>query len=185
MEPFFKDNDKILFFKYLDKATNYLDFGSGGSTYNASIRDNIKLIISNESDYQWYNKCKKNIKHENFTFNYINLKSKRGTWGTPGNNCSKSNCIKYSDFPKNTKIDLVLIDGRFRVACCLKCFDNIDDNCFIIFDDFLNRKKRYQIVLDFFDIIEKTTDKRMVVLKKKKVKSPSKELINKYELICG
>ena len=34
-------------------------------------------------------------------------------------------------------IDLVFIDGRFRVACCLKCYDIINDNCLIGFDDFL------------------------------------------------
>ena len=34
------------------------------------------------------------------------------------------------------EIDLVFIDGRFRIACCLKCFDIISDNCYIAFDDF-------------------------------------------------
>ena len=50
-------------------------------------------------------------------------------------------------------IDLVFIDGRFRVACCLKCYKN----CVIAFDDFLNREY-------YFDIVEKTVDNRMVIL---------------------
>lgn len=68
------------------------------------------------------------------------------------------------------------------MACCLKCFDVINDDCLIIFDDFLNRPQ-YFIVLQFFDIINKTKDKRMVILKKKKVVSPTIELIQKYEML--
>ena len=35
-----------------------------------------------------------------------------------------------------SSIDFVFIDGRFRVACCLKCYDIINNNCLIAFDDF-------------------------------------------------
>ena len=83
---------------------------------------------------------------------------------------------------EKASIDLVLIDGRFRVACCLKCYNIISKNCVIAFDDFLNRE-HYHIVLDYFDIVEKTEDNRMVILKKKKNKVIPEELIRKYELI--
>ena len=79
------------------------------------------------------------------------------------------------------EIDLVM-RRRFCVACCLKCFNVVDDNCIIIFDDFLNRKQ-YHSVLQFYDIIEKTNDNQMVILKKKKdILSIPIELIQKYEL---
>jgi hypothetical protein len=96
--------------------------------------------------------------------------------------------IKYSDSLLNLNketiesIDLILIDGRFRVACCLKSFSLISDNCLIIFDDFLNRKQ-YHIVLDYFNIVGLTKDKRMVILKKKKCDAPSLNIIKKYEVI--
>ena len=77
----------------------------------------------------------------------------------------------------------VALDGRFRVACCLKCFDIIHPNCLIVFDDFLDRPQ-YHVVLDYYDVVEKTTDNRMVILRKKKHKnSIPTELISKYELI--
>jgi hypothetical protein len=76
-----------------------------------------------------------------------------------------------------------MIDGRFRVACCLKCFEVINDDCYIIFDDFLNRKK-YHVVLNYYDIIEKTEDKRMVILQKKKnISMPTDKIVKNYELI--
>jgi hypothetical protein len=96
--------------------------------------------------------------------------------------------INYSEHIKNLekeeqlKIDLVLIDGRFRVACCLKCYNVISNDCLIIFDDFLKRPQ-YNIVLNYFDIIEKTKDNNMVLLKKKDNIVIPQELIEKYELI--
>jgi hypothetical protein len=64
----------------------------------------------------------------------------------------------------------------------LKCYNIIQDKCLIAFDDFLTREY-YHVVLDYFDIVEKTEDNRMVILKKKKNKIVPEELINKYEII--
>jgi hypothetical protein len=51
------------------------------------------------------------------------------------------------------------------------------------FDDFLDRPQ-YHIVLHYYDIVEKTSDKRMVILQKKKnINHVPEELIQKYELI--
>ena len=61
--------------------------------------------------------------------------------GNPGRNATKIQKINYSNqITKLSKeeqdsIDLVLIDGRFLVAFCLKCYDCINDKCFIAFDD--------------------------------------------------
>ena len=110
----------------------------------------------------------------------------KDSWGYPEPDTTDFQKKKYSDYIrliKNAKtIDLILIDGRFRVACCLKCFDKINQDCFIIFDDFLNRPQ-YHIVLDYYEIIEKTIDNTMVVLQKKShIKNIPDELIEKYEL---
>ena len=111
------------------------------------------------------------------------------TWGRPGPNSTIQDWINYSDQIKKidkeilNKIDLILIDERFRVACCLKCFDLINDDCFIAFDDFFNRPE-YHVVLDYYDVIEKSPDKIMAILKKKtNVESPPIHLIEEYETI--
>jgi predicted O-methyltransferase YrrM len=110
-------------------------------------------------------------------------------WGYPGPKSTHIQHIKYSNHMRTLtpeeqqSIDLILIDGRFRVACCLKCFDIISPDCLIVFDDFLDRPQ-YHVVLDYYDVVEKTTDNRMVILRKKKHKnSVLNELISKYELI--
>lgn len=188
MEPHFSENDKIMFYKYLNNCSYYFEFGSGGSTYQASLRDNIKTIFSVESDLNWFKKLTKILKDSNkLTIVYNHLNTKNNTWGNPGPGCTNIQKINYSNHINNLdidikeKLDFILIDGRFRVACCLKCFENINDNCLIAFDDFLDRPQ-YHIVLNYFDIVEKTNDNRMAILKKKDVSIPN-ELIKIYELI--
>ena len=86
---------------------------------------------------------------------------------------------------KTHSIDLILINGRFRVACCLKCFNVINSGCLIAFNDFL-RRPGYHVVLDYYDIVEKTIDQGMVILKKKEnINSVPDNLIKKYESIKG
>jgi len=190
MEPHLAENDKTLFYKYLENANVYFEYGSGGSTYQASIRKNIKNIYSVESDITWQKKLKETITNPNINYIYNEMDTYPDTWGYPGKNATDiqkqnySNHIRKLSKEEQDSIDLVFIDGRFRVACCLKCYDIIKDTCLIAFDDFLDRPY-YHIVLEYFDIIEKTKDNRLVILKKKKNINIPKELIEKYELMEG
>jgi len=179
-----------MFYKHLIKSSVYFEYGSGGSTYKASIVKNIKKIYSVESDYEWHDLLKQKIQNNN-NVNYIynDMNTLPNTWGEPGKNATNIQKINYSNHIRNltteeqNAIDIVFIDGRFRVACCLKCYDIINDNCVIAFDDFLNRPYYHNIILNYFDIVEKTQDNVMVILKKKSNVSIPKELIEKYELI--
>ena len=189
MEPFFDKNDKQLFYKYLKNASYYFEFGSGGSTYQASLCSNIHQIFSVESDKQWYQKVQSLITKSNICYLFCEMHTKPNTFGHPGLECTNeqkrnySNQINEMNIDVAKKVDMILIDGRFRVACCLKCFQHISNDCIICFDDFLNRKQ-YHVVLNFFDIIEKTSDNKMVILKKKKeITSIPSEIIEEYELI--
>jgi protein O-GlcNAc transferase len=191
MEPHMSDNDKAMFYKYLDKSHAYFEYGSGGSTYQASIRENIAHVYSVESDITWANTIRNQVNLRKVTLFMNDMGTLPHTWGNPGPNSKDEDKIAYSNYLRTlskgeqSNIDLVLIDGRFRVACCLKCFDIIGSNCVIAFDDFLDRPQ-YHVVLDYYDIIEKTEDNRMVILKKKigHITVPS-EVIRNYELISA
>jgi hypothetical protein len=190
MDPHLAPNDKLMFYKYLDKSSVYFEYGSGGSTYQASIRDNIKKIYSVESDMKWQNILKQKITKTDITFIYNEMDTRPDTWGNPGPNCTNIQQINYSNHmgklnkADQSNIDLILIDGRFRAACCLKCFNIIKPSCLIAFDDFLNRKE-YHIVLNYFDIVDKTADKRMVILRKKNNVDIPQKFIKIYELRRG
>lgn len=190
MKPHLEINDTEMFYRYLKNISVYFEYGSGGSTYQASIRNNIKMIYSVESDIQWQNKLKQTISNPNINYIYNEMGTLPNTWGHPGKSATNLQKKNYSEHIINLSkteqdsIDLVFIDGRFRVSCCLKCYDIIHDNCLIAFDDFLNRQE-YHVVLNYFDIIDKTQDNRMVILKKKQNQNITKELIEYYEQIVS
>lgn len=180
-----KPNDKALFYKYLSKATFYFEYGSGGSTYQASLNDNIQKIYTVESDLTWLTKLKQNIKSlDKISFIYCDMKTRPRTYGNPGKNSTVEEWKNYSNqiLSVSQPIDLILIDGRFRAACCLKCHSCINEDCIIAFDDFLNRPY-YHEVLKYFSIVDKTQDNHMVFLKKIPDTTVDITLINKYELI--
>lgn len=196
MEPRMSENDKKIFYKYLNNANYYFEYGSGGSTYQASIRNNIKKIYSVESDLMWHNSLKQKIQTDNISYIYNDMNTNPNSWGHPGKDATDNQKINYSEqikhlHPDEQKvIDFILIDGRFRVACCLKCYNVINNNCIIAFDDFIGRKC-YHIVLDYFEIIEKSKDNKsvgridhLVILKKKPNLNIPESIIKKYELIC-
>ena len=190
MEPHILPKDKELFYRYLNAATNYFEFGSGGSTVQASLRPNIQRIYSVESDSAWYTKVKSSLQKEGVQLMLVDLHTNGGSWGHPGRTCTNEEKIRYSDsiwaigLPASQALDLILIDGRFRVACALKAFSVISDSCVVLFDDFLNRPQ-YHIVLQFYEVVEQTTDKLMTRLRKKPgVARPSSELLRTYELIA-
>jgi hypothetical protein len=189
MDAFMKPNDLKLFYKYLANAKTYFEYGSGGSTFQASLLD-LRKIISVESDVDWHIQLLTQIKRkDHIEFKLVDLKSRPNTWGRPGPDSTQEDWKRYSEVirtldPEIQKaLDLVLIDGRFRVACCLKCFDVLSTDCRIVFDDFLVRPY-YHVVLDFFEIVDQTEDHCLVVLRKKTCSPPSKTLIEKYELVA-
>lgn len=174
MQPHFAGiNDLNMFYKYLKNSNYYFEYGSGGSTYQSSIHNNIKKIYSVESCLEYHLKLKELCENKDkISFIYNEMDVTPNTWGHSGINATDEQKINYSNHIRKLskleqeQIDLILIDGRFRVSCCLKCFDIINENTHILFDDFMNRPE-YHIVLKYFDIIEKTSDNCMVCLKKK------------------
>jgi hypothetical protein len=171
MTPLFKKNDLQMFKSYLDRSSVYFEYGCGGSTYEACKRPNIKKVISVESDKCWFDKIVKSVDANKSCILFSDLNSRPNTFGNPGKACTLAQMKTYSNHIleyATYNIDLILIDGRFRVSSCLKCYNCIDEKCVILFDDFLNRPS-YHVILKWFYVIEQTIDKCMVALKKRAV----------------
>jgi len=188
-----KPQDKLLFYKYLDAATHYLEYGAGGSTAQASRRPGLRTLVSVESDPDWYATVQRHVVASSTRSDrllHIAMDTRPNTWGYPGpSSCHEeraaySRVIRTLDPALQASLDVVLIDGRFRVACCLHCYESIGDHCRILFDDFLDRPQ-YSIVLDFYELVEQTADKTLVVLKKKPGPSPPAALIAHYETVAN
>lgn len=160
------------FEEYLSKATNYLEYGSGGSTVFASKFENIKKIKSIESDSSWALKIQKQARTE---MNYINL-GRTGQCGTPIDLSIKHLWPTYSKH-YSSEFDLVLIDGRFRVACFLDII--LKGTSTILFHDFSIRPE-YHIVLEFSTIIDSVDTLVVLKINDNIDKQKVQELYEKY-----
>lgn len=149
------------FLERLQRAKFYVEFGSGGSTY-AAAQDHIPFI-SVDSDRFFLKDVQKKIQTDGFyqphhqTYKYADIGLTEGwgvpvLWGAPSAN-RQALFRQYSDFPvaaDGPLPDLVLVDGRFRVACALKAFRALQaqSGWTLVVDDYVDRPE-YAVLEDF------------------------------------
>jgi protein O-GlcNAc transferase len=161
--PHMSENEINVLKKYLSKSTYYFEFGSGGSTVLAHKYKNIKKITSIESDKEYSKYIQKIASSANII--HINI-GDTIEWGKPKNKNNYNNWPNYYKawLNKDYNPDLILIDGRFRIACALIVAlnnGNYQDQIILIHD--FNNRSSYHCILDYFDIIESVDT--LVVLK--------------------
>ena len=129
------------------RATNYLEYGIGGSTVLAAQKT-MQTIIAIDSSEEWIGKVKTDIEKSVFSGNIILLHANLGTtadWGYPSNELMVKNWPQYYASPWtsfrnfNLSPDLILIDGRFRTSCFLYSLLHCKAGTRILWDDYLNR----------------------------------------------
>ncbi len=177
-------NDRHMLERYLLESLNYFEWGSGNSTIIAS-KCNLEQCFSVETDKKYMEDVKKSVE-DNVTFLYVEMGTKPYTWGYPSGECNFKAKQSYTSQLTNQLLDvgkhfdLVLIDGRFRVACCLKSFSHLNKKSIILFDDFRGRSY-YHDVLDYYNILE-TGQQMYALVKKPGIQPPSSNMIQKFEV---
>jgi hypothetical protein len=146
----------------------FLEFGSGGSTI--FLLKNRKKVFSVESNKQFYNYMRsinlvKKSLGSNLDYKLIDLGA-TNIWGKPieaESEVTWSNyyCEVWEHITSKDNIDVIFIDGRFRICCCLysilKVLEyNWNDTVFVIHDFW--RRKKYHIILKFLDEIKSSKD---------------------------
>lgn len=154
-----EQEERELFYEEIKDSNFYLEFGSGGSTFDAlKIIKNGK-ICSIEGSSDWIEHLKKwNFIQKNINSGKLNLVytyiGKTGEWSTPLEDDKVKLFPNYYSILKTAyakKADTILVDGRFRVACILNAIKYLDNNVKILVHDFTNRP-HYHIVLKYCDI---------------------------------
>lgn len=150
----------------------YFEYGAGATTLYA--KKNNKKFISIESDFTFYRMINKLEYSRNLKF--VNL-GPVGEYSYPIFLIRKKilNYVQSINlyFNKKNYPNFVLIDGRFRVACCLNLFRILSKkkiNIEIIIDDYLGRE-HYNILKNYFEVKKIG---RMASLKVKKSKLDEK-----------
>jgi hypothetical protein len=174
LNPRMKEEEIGVLSKYLKSSKHYLEFGLGGSTILA-LKHSKARVYAVDSDSVWvkrimqfwlvrfYSLYRLKIYHVNI--------GQTKEWGFP---LSEEKSATFPDYSsgvfkklKSRKIDLVLIDGRFRVACALQTILNCSKNqeFTILIHDFYTRPQ-YHTLLKYITEIEKTADLGVFVIKR-------------------
>ncbi|NQX73565.1 MAG: hypothetical protein HRT62_08365 [Epibacterium sp.] len=141
---------------HYEKADVILEYGSGGSTVMASEMPG-KTIYSAESSRVWTKMMRQWFEQEQPVsmpeIHHVNV-GKTGKWGTPVDN---SRYQKYHLYPLSIwdmegfkHPDVILVDGRFRVACALTAMLKCTKKTTLLFDDYAGRKG-YHVLEEFLE----------------------------------
>ena len=156
--PHMSEKERSLFRRVLNSAGSYFEFGSGGSTVWAIQKG---LVVKGvESDKIWVDTLRRNL-GEKCQLEFVDI-GPTGEWGYPTSNRFEKSFENYSHaiLNNNESFDLVLVDGRFRVACTLATILHIlkssetPSNNRIFIHDFWDRSI-YHVVLEFLEVIER------------------------------
>jgi hypothetical protein len=158
--PFMQENEVALLIRAYASAKKVFEFGSGGSTRVAASLPDLKLLVSVESDPSWASSSDLTTRNVSFVheMRLIDLDARPGDFGNPGKGASKVNMEKYSSQLLNhadSDFDVVLVDGRFRVACALSfVIKELPASSRLVIHDFFDRP-HYHLVTKFFTEIER------------------------------
>jgi hypothetical protein len=152
--PWMEEAEFLMWSTTLNQADAYLEYGAGKSTIFASKYLNVGKIISVDSDVQWLAQILSAASSEgdsqHLSLIHANIGS-IGDWGVPLNRDNSQSFHEYITLPwqfaaqENIGPTVVLVDGRFRVACFLYSLISSAHGATLLFHDYLNRPE-YHIV---------------------------------------
>ena len=150
LKPYMTPAETAMFARYRDKSLSYFEFGCGGSTvFCDSPTRKIKSVDNNK---EWLDKVRPLVS-SNIEMIYVNT----GPVLEYGNPADPTNTAGFADYSlafsqKDPDTDLVLIDGRFRVACALQVVLSGFNGPVLLHDA---QRAEYQPLFPFFTITER------------------------------
>jgi hypothetical protein len=158
LKPRMTDKELELFTTFVSRATNYVEFGAGGSTCVAAPVVK-KSIVSVDSSKEWLQKvadiCAAHPTWTQPKLVYADI-GPIGAWGKPTDPDTKDRWPSYHEkvweIPGTSDADLYMVDGRFRVACFMQCLLHARTGVHIAVHDFTLRPD-YAIISEVADQI--------------------------------
>lgn len=150
--PYLDDEALAFFLDALRTADVYLEYGSGGSTRVAATH--VNEIVSVETDAVYARAVREEVRHANPETRLRLVHADIGltaSWGIPfvkiPTQRRARRWVAYPDAPWVTGLlpahgpDLILVDGRFRVASCARSLMALPERseCLILVDDYAVR----------------------------------------------
>ncbi len=154
-------DEKLFLFHKLLKSAFYFEFGCGGSTVLACHSGSPRQqVVSVDSSQKWLEKvanetCMKTPENKTrFQQIHVNIGELK-SFGFPKSSEMQAHWHNYSEaiVPYGDQVDLVLVDGRFRVACTLQSLLVTKPGTDILIHDFFVRPIYYD-VLRFAEVVD-------------------------------
>ncbi|SEP57000.1 hypothetical protein SAMN03159444_00077 [Pseudomonas sp. NFACC02] len=146
-----------LFIKKMIDAKVFLEYGSGGSTMFAAYQG-ASIIYSVESDKNFLDAVTERVAElENFHPEFYPVHADIGPTGDWGSPTDKAMAVRWPNYcikpweqivKDGNSPDVILIDGRFRVASFLASLMFAKEGAIILFDDYVDRQN-YHVVQEF------------------------------------
>jgi len=163
-EPQFDEPSTEYFRERVRDARTYLEYGSGGSTILANRT--VNTLVTVESDARFLSDVARKLAHAErramTRLIHVNI-GLTHDWGMPVfTKPTRRRVRRWEDYPTAPwrylrsiaqQPDLILVDGRFRVACVLESLLSLSatSTTEILLDDYA-RRPHYQIVEQFTDL---------------------------------
>lgn len=177
-------SEKTTLEKYINqfKSVKYFEFGSGSSTVRACNNPNVSSVTSVESDADFIEKIKQSKLSVTPNFIHINFKCKQ--WGYPVDPSPSplwelySNCISQTE----EKYNIILNDGRFRVACASSSYLHLENDGYLIVHDY--QRKCYKIIETLYEVVD-SVDRLYIFKRKLNKENEAKQLWMDYKHVTS
>lgn len=140
------DGHETLFMEKVEGVSTYGEYGAGQSTMWMASNTNA-TVYSVDTSKEWVDKVNTAVENNtNVDLRWVDLGPVKN-WGTPISYERREHIIDYvqSIWVREEKPSLVLVDGRFRVACFLYSLLHGEPGTQILFDDY-NHRPHYHVV---------------------------------------
>jgi hypothetical protein len=163
-EPHFDEASTLYFREQLQRARNYLEYGSGGSTILANQM--VTNLVSVDSDASFLADVRRKLEtHDRRAMAkliHVNIGLTQH-WGMPVfTKPTRRRVRRWEEYAKapwryfrtiGQQPDLILVDGRFRVACVLESLLSLSPltETQILLDDYVDRPE-YEVIEQFAQV---------------------------------
>ncbi len=132
----FESDSNVLWHQALRSATRYAEYGIGKSTVYAALYFSAS-VRGVETDPRWVQAVQANVSSDRVELIHADV-GEVGKWGRPLGYQHKDGIQRYFDAPYEAAYDpdVVLIDGRSRVACWATSMLSASSGSKLVFDDY-------------------------------------------------
>ena len=149
---FLFDGDDAVFKALLPQTATYAEYGVGKSSLWVLANTRASIFAVDTSQY-WIDQVRSEAGESaaRFDIDWVDL-GPIGWAGRPKNYARRATFQRYIESPWNRgqKPGVILVDGRFRVACFLYSVASADPGSTILFDDYKDRE-HYHVVEEFLE----------------------------------